>query len=334
MVLSQALTLALNLQKNEDFMKILITGGLGQIGSHVAEMFLERGDEVLVIDNLATGRCEHLDDHPRLQTVIDTIANRDLINSLFDNFRPDAVVHTAASYKDPDDWYNDTLTNCVGGSNVVDASKKFGVKRFIYFQTALCYGLKPEEQPITLNHPRKPEGSSYAISKTANELYLELSGIDFVTFRLANVIGPRNVAGPLPIFFQRLKDGKQCFITKARRDFVFVKDLAKTVVHACDGKGHGAYHFSSGTDVAINELYDAVVKAMDLDNSPEPEIRDLGPDDVASILLDPSRTFADFGSIKFTAIEETVRTAIQYYNEHGTLGEYTHLRVEEKVKSS
>lgn len=311
-------------------MKILITGGLGQIGSHIAELMLERGDEVLVIDNLATGRREHLAEHPRLQVVVDTIADRDLIISLVDNFRPDAVVHAACSYKDPDDWYNDTLTNCVGGSNIIDAAKRFGVKRFIYFQTALCYGLRPQEQPVTLNHPRKPEGSSYAISKTANELYLELSGIDFVTFRLANVVGPRNVAGPLPIFYQRLKDGKQCFITKSRRDFVFVKDLAKTVVQACDGVGHGAYHFSSGTDVAITELYDAVVKAMELPGYPAPEIRELAKDDVASILLDPSRTFADFGAIKFTAIDETVRAAISYYREHGTLGEYTHLRVDEE----
>lgn len=311
-------------------MKTLITGGLGQIGSHIAELMLERGDQVLVIDNLATGRREHLADHVNLKVIIDTIADRDFVNNIFDEFRPDAVVHAACSYKDPDDWYNDTLTNCVGGSNIIDAAKNFGVKRFIYFQTALCYGLKPQEQPITLTHPRNPEGSSYAISKTANELYLELSGIDFVTFRLANVIGPRNVAGPLPIFFQRLKNGKKCFITKSRRDFVCVKDLAKTVVEACDGIGHGAYHFSSGTDVAISELYDAVVKAMNLPIYPNPEIKELGEDDVSSILLDPSRTFEDFSPIVFTSIEETVRLAIDYYNKYGTLGEYTHLRSEKK----
>ena len=311
-------------------MKVLITGGLGQIGSHIAEMMLDRGDDVVVIDNLATGRREHLEDHPKLSVIIDTISNRDLVYDLMEEFKPDAVVHAACSYKDPDDWYNDTLTNCVGGSILVDAAKKNNVKRFIYFQTALCYGLKPQEQPITLNHPRKPEGSSYAISKTANELYIELSGIDFVTFRLANVVGPRNVAGPLPIFYQRLKDGKKCFITESRRDFVFVKDLARTVVKACDGKGHGAYHFSSGTDVAITELYDAVVKAMGLESYPEPDVRPLAPDDVFSILLDPSRTFADFGQIEFTPIETTVTEAIRYYQQYGTLGEYTHLRIEEK----
>ena len=82
--------------------------------------------------------------------------------------------------------------------------------------------------------------------------------------------------------------------------------------------------------MAITELYDAVVKAMDLPSYPKADIRELGPDDVSSILLDPSRTFNDFGHIEFTPIEETVRTAIQYYREHGTLGEYTHLRVDEK----
>ena len=129
------------------------------------------------------------------------------MNKKWSEFQPNVVVHTAASYKDPDDWYSDTMTNCVGGSNIVSAAKKFGVERFVYYQTALCYGLNPQQSPIRLDHPRIPEGSSYAISKTANELYLELSGLDYVTFRLANVIGPRNVAGPLPIFYQRLKDG-------------------------------------------------------------------------------------------------------------------------------
>lgn len=307
-------------------MKVFITGGCGQIGSHIAEMLLERGDQVMAIDNLATGRREHLSEHPNLKVVIDTIANKGLIDQLFTEFKPDAVVHTAASYKDPNDWYSDTLTNCVGGSNVINASKEHGVKRFVYFQTALCYGVKPLHQPIRLDHPKFPANSSYAITKTANEDFLEISGLDFVTFRLANVVGPRNVSGPLPIFFQRLKDGKKCFITNARRDFVFVKDLARNVVKACDGVGHGAYHFSSGTDIAIKELYDAVVKAMGFAEYPEAEMRMIGEDDAPSILLDPSRTFADFGNIEFTPLQQTVDAAIDYFKVHGTLGEYTHLK--------
>lgn len=310
--------------------KVIVTGGLGQIGSHVVEMLLARGDEVIAIDNLATGRREHLVEHPSLLVVIDTIANRELVHKLVSDFRPDAIVHAAASYKDPDDWFNDTLTNCVGGANIVDAAKENGVDRFIYFQTALCYGLKPVQQPIRLDHPRLPGSSSYSISKTTNEFYLELSGLDYVTFRLANVVGPRNVAGPLPIFYQRLKDGKQCFVTNARRDFVFVKDLARVVLKAIDGTGNGAYHFSSGKDVAIQELYDAVVTALDVPGKPKAEVKELGPDDVFSILLDPTRTFEDFGEIEFTPLQETVSAAMAYYQRHGTLGEYTHLRLQDK----
>ena len=140
------------------------------------------------------------------------------------------------------------------------------------------------------------------------------------------MIGPRNVSGPLPIFFQRLKDGKRCFVTKARRDFVFVTDLAGIVIRAIDGTGHGAYHFSSGTDVAIQQLYDEVVKAMGITPYPAPEVRDIGPDEAPSILLDPSKTFQDFGAIEFTPLSETVASAVEYYREHGVLGEYTHLQ--------
>ena len=311
-------------------MKVLVTGGLGQVGSHVCELLLQRGDSVMAIDNLATGRKEHLAPNPNLQLVIDTIANQQLIEQIVAEFKPDVIVHTAASYKDPEDWYNDALTNVVGGANLIRAAKANKIRRFIYFQTALCYGLKPIQQPIRLDHPKFPANSSYAISKTASEDYLEISGLDFVTFRLANVIGPRNVSGPLPIFYQRLTEGKRCFVTKARRDFVFVKDLARYVVKAVDGVGGGTYHFSSGKDIAIQELYDAIVTALKLPAYPEPEVRELGPDDAPSILLDPSRTYQDFGPIEFTPLAQLVAEAVKYYAEFGVHGGYTHLRHDDK----
>ena len=312
-------------------MKAFVTGGCGQVGSHIIEMLLERGDEVVAIDDLSTGRRMHLpDSHPKMTFVQGSIADKALVDQLVGDHKPDVLIHTAASYKDPDDWYNDTLTNAVGGANLIRASLVNKVGRFIYFQTALCYGVKPQQSPIRLDHPMNPANSSYSISKTVTENYLTISGLDYVTFRLANVVGPRNVSGPLPIFFQRLSEGKRCFVTKARRDFVFVKDLARNAIKAADGVGRGAYHFSSGTDVAIKELYDAVVSAMQLNEYPEPEVRELGPDDAPSILLDPSRTFADFGQIEFTPLEDTVKAAIDYYRAHGVVGGYTHLKLEEK----
>ena len=311
-------------------MKVFITGGLGQVGSHVAEMLLARGDQVCVIDNLATGKREHLAPNPNLEVTIDTVADPKVVESLIGDFKPEVIIHTAASYKDPEDWYNDALTNVVGGANLIKAAKANKVRRFIYFQTALCYGLQPLQQPIRLDHPKFPANSSYAISKTAAEDYLEISGQEFVTFRLANVIGPRNVSGPLPIFYQRLTEGKRCFVTKARRDFVFVKDLARYVVKAVDGIGQGTYHFSSGKDIAIQELYDAVVAGLKMTEYPAPDVRDLGPDDAPSILLDPSRTFKDFGQVDFTPLDQLVAEAVAYYREYGVHGGYTHLRHEEK----
>ena len=306
-------------------MKVLVTGGAGFIGSHLVDRLLARKDRVLVIDNYATGRRDNLTAHPSLTIVEGTIADRGLVERAFAEFGPEQVVHAAASYKDPDNWTEDSLTNVVGTANVVQASKAARVRRLIYFQTALCYGLNPIQQPIRLDHPKRPANSSYAISKTAAEDYLELSGLDYVTFRLANVIGPRNVSGPLPIFYERLTSGKRCFVTPARRDFVYVGDLARAVAAAVMGRGNGTYHFSTGTDVAIKELYDAVVKALALNTYPEPELRPLGPGDASSILLDPSRTFEDFGEIEFTPLAETVARAMAYYREWGVHGGYTHL---------
>src|SRR5438094_4224132 len=263
-------------------MKVLVTGGSGLVGSTVIDLLLDRGDEVVSIDNFATGRRDNLSPHSRLRLVEDSIPNGRVVDGLIGDFRPDVVVHTAASYKDPDDWEADARTNCVGSAIVARACRDHKVSRLIYFQTALCYGTKPIEQPITLDHPINPARNSYAISKTAGERYIELSGVDWITFRLANVIGPRNVSGPLPIFFERLSQGKRCFVTQARRDFVFAGDLAQIVMKAADGAGNGTYHFSSGQDVAIKDLYDGVVRAMKLNEYPQPEIRDPADDDAPS----------------------------------------------------
>ncbi len=307
-------------------MKVFVTGGSGLVGSTIIDLLLARGDEVVAIDNFATGRRDNLVPHARLRLIEDTIVNATVVNELIGGFRPDVVIHTAASYKDPDDWHSDALTNCVGSANVARACKTYNVDRLIYFQTALCYGTNPREQPITLAHPIDPVNSSYAISKTAGEHYIELSGVDWITFRLANCVGPRNVSGPLPIFYDRLSQGKRCFVTEARRDFVFAEDLARTVVRAADGTGRGTYHFSSGRDVAVKELYDAVVRALKLNEYPEPEIRPLGADEAPTILLDPSHTFDDFGDISFTPLDEIVGRSVAYYQEHGVQGGYTHLR--------
>jgi UDP-glucose 4-epimerase len=312
--------------------RYFITGGAGQVGSTVAEILLKRGNEVVSIDNFSTGRKDNLTNHAKHTFIEGSIADKATIEQIFGDYKPEFVIHTAASYKDPENWHDDILVNGVGTANIARASKENKVKRLIYFQTALCYGTKPTQNPIQLDHSINPVNSSYAISKTAGEHYVQFSGVDWVTFRLANVIGPRNVSGPLPIFYSRLKQGKKCFVTPARRDFCYAEDLAKVVVKAADGLGNGTYHFSSGKDVAIIDLYNAVVKAMKINDYPEAEVKPLGPDDAASILLDPSRTFADFGDVKFTSLQEIADKAVAHWDIHGVEGGYTHLKLEKHEK--
>jgi len=306
-------------------MKIVITGGAGFIGSHLSEALLTRGDEVVVIDNFATARRDSLPARTGLRIVEGTIADRALVTDVVTDVRPDVVVHAAASYKDPDNWYEDSVTNVVGTANVVQAAKSVGIRRLVYFQTALCYGVRPLEQPITLAHPLRPEESSYAISKTAGEYYVRLSGLDFISFRLANVYGPRNLSGPLPTFFQRLTAGKACFAVDTRRDFIYVEDLVEIASLAVDGKGRsGVYHVSSGRDVSIKELFDTTVKAMGI--SAEAELRPRNPDDAPTILLDPSATIRDFGWRARVPLETGVQRAVEWYRANGVDQTFTHLR--------
>jgi len=313
--------------------RVLITGGAGFVGSNLADRLMARGDQVAVIDNFETARRDNLAPGRNLTLIEGSIADRGLVDSTFEEHRPEVVVHAAASYKDPDNWHGDALTNVVGTVNVVRASERLKVGRFIYFQTALGYGLHPLEQPITLNHPLQPSGSSYAISKTAGEQYIFLSSLDYISFRLANAYGPRNLSGPLPTFYQRLTTGKPCFVTDTRRDFIYISDLVEVATMAVDGRGRrGPYHVSSGSDYSIKELFDATVKALGIALDREVEVKARNPDDVATILLDPSKTAQDFDWRITTPLEVGVAATIDYYRTHGIEQTYTHLKpVSEKA---
>lgn len=308
-------------------MKILITGGAGFIGSHLVDRLLARGEHVLVIDNYATGRRDNLTPQPNLTVVEGSIADMALVEEVFKDFQPDQVVHAAASYKDPENWSEDILTNILGTTNITQASKRAGIQRLIYFQTALCYGLHPIEQPITLSHPIRSEGSSYAITKTAGENYIQLSGLNFVSFRLANAYGPRNLSGPLPTFYHRLTNNRPCFVMDTRRDFVYIDDLIEVVMKALAGQGErGFYHISSGSDYSIKELFDATVYALGLKLEEPVEVRPRGADDAFTILLDPSKTRRDFDWDVRIGLSEGVQAAINYYKRYGITETYTHLK--------
>lgn len=306
-------------------MRVLITGVAGSLGSNIAEHMLARGDEVLGIDNFATGSSGALAGLEKLQFVEGTIADREFVRDQMSAFQPVLVVHSAASYKDPDAWQEDIATNVTGTANLVQESLALGVKRFVNFQTALCYG-KPREKPVTLFHPLMPF-TSYGISKTAGELYLMASGMPYVSLRMASVYGPHHYVGPIPTFYKRLKAGQKCFATDTRRDYVAMADFLDLFDRIiADGAPTGVFHLSTGYDISIKEIFDAVAAEIGVKLESPVEVRPADPDDVASILLDPSRTKAAFGWEPKVLFSEGLHELIAWYDKNGVEQTFSHLR--------
>jgi nucleoside-diphosphate-sugar epimerase len=241
--------------------RLLITGGAGCLGFNFVEEYLARGDDVLVIDNFATGRREALPASPRLEIVDGTIADRQLVHAAFTRFAPTHVIHGAASYKDPNDWREDVATNVTGTINTVEAARHVGVERFVYLQTALCYG-RPERVPIPVDHPTRPF-TSYGISKTAGEAYLAISDLPWVSLRLANITGPRLAIGPIPTFYKRLKSGQKCFCSDTVRDFLDISDflaLMRIILRA--DAPIGIFNVSTGVGHTIADVFDTIAACL------------------------------------------------------------------------
>ncbi len=307
-------------------MRILITGGAGMLGSGLAERYLEAGREVLIIDNFATGHRGSLPaSHPKLTLVTGSIADRGLVDRTFAAFAPTHVIHSAAAYKDPDDWLEDTRTNIEGAIHVIAASKAVKVKRFVNFHTALGYG-RPDRVPIPIDAPARPF-TSYGISKQAAENYLAMSGLPFVSLRLANVTGPRLASGPIPTFYTRLKAGKTCFCSKTIRDFVDMDDFFTAMDLVMEPQAPtGIFNVSTGTGHAIKEIFDIVVDHLGLVlEQPVAEVEPAA-DDVPAVVLDPSVTIETFGWQPRYRFDETIRRMLAWYDRHGVTAIYSHLK--------
>lgn len=306
-------------------MRLLITGGAGCLGSNLVEHYLPQGHQILVIDNFATGRREVLPELPGLMVVEGSVADRELVDSIFARFAPTHVIHSAASYRDPQDWREDARTNVTGTINVVEAARRAEVERFVNFQTALCYG-RPERVPIPIDHPMRPF-TSYGISKTAGESYLALSDLPWVSLRLANISGPRLAIGPIPTFYTRLKAGQSCFCTDAVRDFLDMSDFLEIVdLVLRDDAPTGLFNVSSGEGHTIKDVFDAVAAHLDVVPAEPVPIVPCGPDDVPAVVLDPSHTERALGWRAKVGFSETIKRMLCWYDAYGVSAIYSHLR--------
>jgi UDP-glucose 4-epimerase len=280
-------------------MRALVTGGAGFIGSHVVEALLARGDEVHVLDNLATGRREHV---PAAATLHEADIRSDGA-SVFDAVHPDACFHLAAqadvrvSVAQPD---FDADINVLGTIRVLEAARAHGTK-IVFASTGgaiygECDGPAPEDAP---RRPLAPYGTAKLAAEEYLQTYNRLYGTSHVVVRYANVFGPRQEAnlegGVVSIFMRELADNGTPRIFgdgRQTRDFVYVGDVAQATVSALDADG-GVFNVGTGVETSVVDLYDAVRRVAGVDK--DAEYADPRPGEILRSVLDVSRAQRELG---------------------------------------
>ena len=244
-------------------MNVLITGGYGFIGSHVAEEFYKEGYRIFIIDNLSSGNSRNIRfKHSFYKLDI----KDDKCREVFKNNKFDVVIHLAAqinvtnSLEDP---YSDASSNILGLINMLKLSAQYGVKKFVFASSAAVYGNNgkiPLKEDAAIN-PLSP----YGISKAAGELYCkkwnELYGLNTVCLRFSNVYGPRQSTtgegGVVSIFMERAAMEKELVVFgdgNQTRDFIYVKDVAGAIFKSVKKNAAGVLNLSTQSETSINEL--------------------------------------------------------------------------------
>lgn len=253
-------------------MRILVTGGAGFIGSHIAEAYVAAGHEVFVLDDLSSGKRENVPEAATLE-VADLRAPE--AASFVRSVKPDVVNHHAAQMnvrRSVEDPSFDADVNIRGLLNVVEPARAVGTKRLIFASSGgTVYG-DPVNVPPTEDEPPAPL-CPYGVSKLAGEVYLgyyaRTHGMHSVVLRYGNVYGPRQdphgEAGVISIFAQRLLAEAQCNIFGdglQTRDYVFVEDVARANVRALETAQTGPFNIATGLETDVVALFELVHKLV------------------------------------------------------------------------
>ena len=300
-------------------MRVLLTGGAGFIGSHVAEALLERGHEVAVVDDLSSGKRANVPE----EAVFYEADVRTGCGEVFAAFRPEALSHQAAqmdvrrSVREPD---FDADVNVIGTVRLLQNCLEHDVSRVVFASTGGAIYGEQHEFPAPENHPQYPV-SPYGVSKLAGERYLHYyhaqHGLPYRALRYANVYGPRQdphgEAGVVAIFCGNLAAGRPSTIFgtgEQTRDYVHVGDVARANVIALEGEAPpGAYNVGTGVETNVNELYDLLQQASGKDLPPE--YAPARPGEQSRSSVDPKKAARELGwhpEVKLAAgLEETFR---------------------------
>lgn len=284
-------------------MRILVTGGAGFIGSHVADGFRRAGHEVAIVDDLSTGNPKNLDPGARVYRVD---IRSDELENVFSDFRPEIVDHHAAQANVPasvTDPVHDASINVLGSLNLLKQSAAHGVRKFIYISSGGAMYGEPESLPVREDAPVRPL-SPYGASKQAIEawlgVYQRTFGLDYSVLRYANIYGPRQSireeGAVVAVFATRMAVDQAVTIdgTGAQsRDFVYVGDCVSANIAALDRGSGMAFNIGTGRETSIREIFDTMAEVSGYAQPPR-----FGPartGDVLKIVLDPSLACTHLG---------------------------------------
>ncbi len=279
-------------------MTVLVTGGAGFIGSHVAAAYLERGADVAVVDDLSVGRRDWVPDGAAFHKV--NIRDAEAVADVLADVQPTVVNHHAAHNDAMDSLerpQHDAETNVVGSINVLEAARQHGVEHVVYASSGgLSYG-EPESVPTPEDHPMRPS-YPYGTSKYAVEHYLalydDLYGLPYTVLRYASVYGPRATGGVIKNFLEAVRDGERPVIFgdgSQTRDFIHVDDVVAANMAAADGRG--CFNVGTCTETSISSLWETVADVTGSNAAPQHEDRWLG--DIDRCKLDCSKAAAELG---------------------------------------
>jgi UDP-glucose 4-epimerase len=291
---------------------VLVTGGAGFIGSHVAEALVARGKDVVVLDDLSSGKRENLPEGAEL--VEGDI--REPQDELFAGVKPDVCFHLAAqadvrvSVARPE---HDALINVIGTINLLEAAREHGTQLVFSSTGGAIYG--ECDGPAPEDAPRQPL-APYGTSKLAGEEYLatynRLHGTKHVALRYGNVYGPRQdphgEAGVVAIFFKRFLSGEQPKVFgdgKQTRDYVYVVDVVRATLAAAERDG-GVYNVGTGRETSVVELFD-LCRRVAGKGDVEPEFAPPRPGELKRSVLDVSRAVDELGWRPEHSLEEGLR---------------------------